>query len=93
MAVLIFALSSGAAMAVPVPQNQSATVHASTVTGRVLDENGEPIIGASVSVKGTKVGTATDIDGKYSIQAPQGSTLIVICVGYSTREVRVNGNN
>ena len=92
LAVLMFALSSSTAMAVPVPQDQSAVVHTPTVTGRVLDENGEPLIGAAVQVKGTNVGTSTDIDGKYCIQAPQGSTLIVTCVGYNTREVQVNGN-
>ncbi|MBR7013187.1 MAG: TonB-dependent receptor plug domain-containing protein, partial [Muribaculaceae bacterium] len=92
LAVLMFALNSGAALAVPVPQNQSAVEHAQTVTGRVIDKNGEPLIGVAVRVKGTNVGTATDIDGKYSIQAPQGSTLIVTCVGYNTREVQVNGN-
>ena len=92
LAVLMFALNSGAALAVPVPQNQSAVEHAQTVTGRVIDKNGEPLIGATVQVKGTNVYTATDIDGKYSIQAPQGSTLIVTYVGYHKREVRVNGN-
>ena len=93
MAVLMFALSSGAAMAVPVPQNQSAAVHAPTVTGRVLDEYGEPMIGATVKVKGTNVATATDFDGRFSISAAQGATLTVSYVGFSPRDVRVDGSN
>ena len=47
-----------------------------TVTGTVTDANDEPLIGATVLVKGTSVGTSTDIDGKFSIAAAQGKTLV-----------------
>ena len=40
------------------------------VTGQVLDENGEPVIGASVVVKGTTIGTVTDFDGNFTLDVP-----------------------
>ena len=91
--VAAIALGGGTALAKPLPQGQSATVQTSTVTGRVLDENGEPMIGATVNVKGTIVATATDTDGRFSINAVQGATLTVSYVGYETRNVRVDGSN
>ena len=89
--VLALAMAGGLAHAEPLSQLQDTTVQP-TVTGRVIDNNCEPLIGASVVVKGTNVGTSTDIDGRFSIKAPQGSTLIVNYVGYHSREVLVNGN-
>ena len=61
-----------------------------TVTGVVKDANGEPITGAAVVVKGTTNGTITDIDGKYSLSVPEGSTLSFSFVGFKTQEVRAN---
>ena len=49
-----------------------------------MDVAGEPIIGASVLVKGSSTGSVTDIDGKFSVEAPVGSTLVVSFVGYAT---------
>ena len=60
----------------------------SNVTGTVVDETGEPIIGASVMVKGTKTGTVTDVDGKFSLVNVQGKTLVVSYIGYDNKEVR-----
>ena len=51
-------------------------VQAQTVTGIVKDANNEPIIGASVAVKGTTTGTLTDIDGNYKISAGSSSVLV-----------------
>ena len=53
-----------------------------TVTGQVVDENGEPIIGASVVVEGTTSGTITDLDGKFALQVPSGKKVVVSFVGY-----------
>ena len=93
LAVAALAMGGVTMLAAPSPQAQSGTVQAATVTGQVLDENGEPMIGATVSVKGTSVGTATDFDGRFSISAAQGATLTVSYVGYGTRNVRVDGTN
>ena len=91
LAVAGLVLGGGAALASPVPQGQSGAVQASTVTGQVLDENGDPVIGATVSVKGTNVNAVTDFDGRFSINASRGASLIVSYVGYGTREVLVDG--
>ena len=57
------------------------------VSGQVLDENGEPVIGATVTVKGTKEAVATDIDGKFSLNvATTRPTLVVSYVGYKAEE-------
>ena len=62
------------------------------VTGVVRDANGEPLIGATVKVKGTNQGTATDVDGKYSIKAAPGSTLVISYIGATPQEVKVTGS-
>ena len=59
-----------------------------TIKGQVLDENGEPLIGATVTVKGTNVVTVTDLDGNFEIAAPAGSTLQFSYLGFKTKELR-----
>ena len=58
------------------------------VSGKVIDEQGEPVIGASVVQKGTSNGTVTDIDGNFTFKAPQSATLVVSYVGYKSVEVK-----
>ena len=62
-----------------------------TVTGKVVDKNNEPIIGAYVVVVGTTNGTSTNVDGAYSINVPANGTLQFTCIGYKTQEVAVSG--
>lgn len=64
-----------------------------TVGGTVLDENGEPVIGATVSVKGTNLVTVTDIDGRFELKVSNGSILSVSYLGYTTAEVPATGEN
>lgn len=64
-----------------------------TVKGVIADVNGEPLIGATVKVKGTQIATVTDFDGNYSIEAPEGSTLEVSYIGFNTQEVKVGNRN
>lgn len=59
------------------------------VTGTIVDDNNEPIIGANVSIKGSTTGTITDVDGKFSIEASPGLTLLISYIGYATQEVTV----
>ena len=62
------------------------------VTGRVLDELGEGLIGAGVVIQGTTSGTVTDLDGNYELPSvPLGATLEFSCVGYATQAVQVTG--
>ena len=64
-----------------------------TVTGRVVDQNGEGVISASVMEKGTSNGTVTDIDGNYSILVGPGATLEFTSIGYATQEVAVGAQS
>lgn len=57
------------------------------VTGVVKDSNGEPLIGVTVKVKGTKQGTVTDLDGRYSLKAAKNATLVFSYVGYKSLEM------
>ena len=62
-----------------------------TVSGLVIDSNHEPVIGASVLVKGTPTGTATDFDGRFTVKVPNENAMLVISyVGCETREVAAN---
>ena len=61
------------------------------VRGTVSDQSNEPVIGASIAVKGGNTGAVTDIDGKFSIQTDANSTLTVSFLGYKTMTVPVNG--
>lgn len=59
------------------------------VTGNVVDTNGDPLIGATVKVKGLPTGTVTDIDGNYTIECPEGATLEISYIGFGAKEVKV----
>lgn len=61
------------------------------VTGTVTDSSGEPIVGASVMVMGSKGGAVTDIDGKYSVQVSPQATLRISYLGFKNEEVKVGG--
>ena len=71
-----------------------AAVAQRTINGTVTDAQKEPLIGASILVKGTVMGTVTDFDGKYSLSVPAGSsTLVVSYTGYATKEVEIGASN
>lgn len=64
------------------------------VTGRIVDSNGEPLIGVSVVEKGNKGnGAVTDVDGNFTLRVSPKSTLLISYVGYKSQEVSVNGRN
>lgn len=62
---------------------------ASKLHGNVKDSYGEPVVGANVIVRGTTIGTVTDIDGNYQIEAPKDSTLIFSFVGYIPQNIPI----
>jgi TonB-linked SusC/RagA family outer membrane protein len=65
-----------------------------TVTGKVTDQSNEPLVGASVLVKGTTSGTVTEIDGTYSVRVPEGGTVIVFSyTGFETVEITLGASN
>lgn len=61
------------------------------ITGKITDENGNPVYGATVVVKGTTRATTTDQNGSFSISAPKGSTLTVTYIGYQNKDIVANG--
>src|SRR3970040_2582065 len=63
------------------------------VSGKVYDENGLPIPGVSILVKGTTKATASDFNGNYAIKAPAKGTLVFSFIGYSTVQESINGRN
>ncbi|MBC6425842.1 MAG: carboxypeptidase-like regulatory domain-containing protein, partial [Ekhidna sp.] len=74
----------------------SATVFAqsSRVTGIIQDEgSGEPLIGVTVIEKGTTNGTISDMNGRYSIEVPSNSILVISYVGFETSEIALNGRS
>lgn len=71
----------------PEPKRTTQSGKSKVVKGTVLDERGEPIIGATVKVKGSKNATVTDLDGNFSLEVPEGSLLVVSYLGYADREI------
>ena len=69
----------------------SAVAQNETVTGTVLDEMGEPVIGATVTVEGTKNATVTDLDGNYKITVPKNGKVTISYIGYTTVTVKPGG--
>lgn len=63
---------------------------AEEINGVVTDEDGEPLVGATVSIAGTTSGTITNVDGEFTISANEGDVLVISFVGYVTKEVEVN---
>ncbi|WP_209330786.1 TonB-dependent receptor [Lunatimonas salinarum] len=64
-----------------------------SISGTVTDENGSPLPGATISVRGTSIGTVTDLDGKYTINAPDGAILVFSYIGYATQTREVGGQS
>lgn len=63
-----------------------------TLKGQVVDQNGEPVIGANVSVKGTTRGTVTDVNGNFSLLAPAAGEIVVSYIGYTPQDVKYGTN-
>ncbi len=62
-----------------------------TITGKVTDEKGQPLTGVSVKVKGSSGGVATDVNGAFTLTAPENAVLVVSYIGYTTQQVPVAG--
>ena len=75
----------------PVPAMASVTQQTIKVSGQVVDQDGEALIGATVKVKGAQSGAITDYDGNFELSVPADATLVVSYVGYKDREIAVRG--
>ena len=88
--MLTFGLAGGLTVC-PVSVKAAVTQQTIKVKGQVVDQDGEPLIGATVRVKGATTGSVTDIDGNFVIDAASNATLLISYVGYKDREVAVRG--
>ena len=69
----------------------STSAQTTPITGRILASDNTPVASASVLVKGKRTGTKTDANGSFTINANRGDVLVISGVGFTTREIRVNG--
>ncbi|MCQ2235988.1 MAG: carboxypeptidase-like regulatory domain-containing protein, partial [Bacteroidales bacterium] len=63
----------------------------SNIKGTVVDTYGDPLIGASVSIKGTTTGTVTNVDGNFELPGEPGTTIMVSCLGMESQEIVYDG--
>lgn len=61
------------------------------ITGKITDSTGAPLVGVTIKVKGSTSGTVTDVNGNFSLDVPQDAVLVISYIGYTTKEVPVNG--
>lgn len=66
-----------------------STAQKKNITGTIVDPSGMPVIGANVMVKGTTNGTITDMDGKFSLEVPEGAILQISYIGFANQEIKI----
>jgi TonB-linked SusC/RagA family outer membrane protein len=76
----------------PIQSTNSEPAKSKRITGLVTDENGNPIIGASIRIKGTSIGTITDVKGKFNLDVLSNSILQISYLGFSSKEIQVSSN-
>src|ERR1700712_3110504 len=69
--------------------NFNTKINIAKITGKVVDEKGEPLIGVSVRIKGTTTGTQTDTRGNFTVDATPQTVLVISYIGFTTQEVTV----
>ena len=88
--MLMLGLAGGLTIC-PVPAIASVAQQTLKVSGQVVDPDGEPLIGATVKVKGAQSGAITDYDGNFSLDVPADGIIVISYVGYKDREIAVRG--
>lgn len=71
----------------------NAQIGNKTIMGSVLDDKQEPVIGATVTVKGTVIGTMTDANGKFKLNVPEKGMLVISYIGYANQEIEITGGS
>ena len=88
---LVLGLVGGLSIS-PLPMVASVTqTQIIQIKSRVVDQDGQPLIGATVKTKGSNVGTVTDLDGNFQLNVPANATLLVSYVGYKDSQIAVRG--
>lgn len=75
------------------PSSSEAGQNRKTISGQVLDTEGEPVLGAAVMIEGTSDGVLVDESGKFTLKATEGQTLQISVIGYETRVVRITSKD
>ena len=88
--MLMLGLAGGLTIC-PVPAIASVAQQTLKVSGQVVDHDGEPLIGATVKVKGAQSGAITDYDGNFSLDVPADGVIVICYIGYKDREIAVRG--
>ena len=80
----VFGVGTATANAAPSPQVVSSQA-TQTISGKVTDSKGEPVIGANIMEKGTNRGVVTDLDGKFTLKVAPGATITVSFLGFQSQ--------
>ena len=86
---LTYKIEDGHILIIPMTDQQGQIKSDQSIKGVVTDNSGEPIIGANISVKGSTIGTVTDINGQFSLNVPGNASILVSYIGYLPQEIRV----
>src|SRR5690606_9350680 len=93
LAGLMLSMQSSSGMAFPthdaIKSLFDRQVAAVQISGTVADANGEPLPGVTVLVQGTAIGTATDLEGRFSLDVPEGAVLLFSFIGYQSQSIAV----
>ena len=76
-------------LSIPHVENHASVLQTLTINGKVIDQNGNPVIGANVLVKGTTNGSITDLDGNFSLNVEKGATLAISYIGYKDTTIKI----
>lgn len=76
-----------------IPQSKTVSTSTKQITGRVVDEKNEPLIGVNIQIEDTNIGVITDLDGRYTIKAPLVSVISFTYIGYTSSFIKVADKN
>lgn len=86
---LTYKIEAGHILIIPATEVQEGGKSGKQIKGNVTDKNGEPIIGANIFVKGTTIGTVTDLNGQFSLNVPNNATIQISYIGYLPQEITI----
>ena len=90
---MLSGIVSPPAMAGSVVSESVIATQAKKITGTVLDEDNQPMIGVTVRVQGSNIGTTTDLDGKFTLNVSEGSVVLLSYIGYKDYKLNVGSQN
>lgn len=89
--LLVFSLFVFVAACEDQSKKDLLTGHSIVVSGQILSADGTPLPGATITLQGVEAGTTTDVNGRYTLNAPDNSTVLISFIGHKSQEIPVNG--